>query len=289
MQQPATTFVVTFSGGKDSVATWLHLERERGVRVQCVFADTGWESEKTYRYLDYLVEKCGCPLMRVHPKVRHLWVEGTAKNLTPSIIKKLEACFADFRHDANDLSVLDWQIDMRKLVMLKGRPPSATARFCTTTLKLRPLRDYVVAHWQQMRQRVVIATGIRAEESEKRAGVPRKLIDDLTGRPRWNPIQQWPVADVFAIHKSFGVLVNPHYLMGCSRFGCWPCIHSNKPELAVFAKDAEGVGSLKILESDLGQTFFAANKVSARYRSDIDPKTGKRINWADDVLRWALG
>lgn len=43
--------VVTFSGGKDSVATWLYLERELGRRVLCVMADTMWESQITTDYV----------------------------------------------------------------------------------------------------------------------------------------------------------------------------------------------------------------------------------------------
>ena len=45
--------VVSVSGGKDSTAMCLHLfeqgyDKDDFVRV---FADTGWESEETYRYL----------------------------------------------------------------------------------------------------------------------------------------------------------------------------------------------------------------------------------------------
>lgn len=285
--QPNTTFVVTFSGGKDSVANWLHLQRERGLNVVCLFADTGWESQDTYDYLDLLESKHSCPLVRVSPRLRHLWAEGTEENLTPAICAKLERAFSPFANCNGH--VLDWQIDMRRMVILKGRPPSATARFCTTILKLRPMRDYVLSLWNCGQNRVVIATGIRDEEGEKRASMPVMSIDELTGRPMWKPIKRWPVADVFAAHKRYQVPINPHYFKGCSRVGCWPCIFSRKDEIAAFSKDPAGVARLKSLETDLGQTFFAHGKVSKAYRSDIDPKTGKRINWADDVIRWALG
>ena len=184
---------------------------------------------------------------------------------------------------------MEWQIDMKKMCHLKGRPPSPTASFCTTILKLGPVAEYIRGLSDCGKHRVVIATGIRDEESEKRAEMPVMSIDELTGRPMWKPIKKLTASEVFAIHKRHEVPPSPLYRKGCSRVGCWPCIFSRKDEIAVFAKDGEGVSRLKDFESELGQTFFSAGKVSAPYRSDVHAKTGKRINWADDVIRWALG
>jgi 3'-phosphoadenosine 5'-phosphosulfate sulfotransferase (PAPS reductase)/FAD synthetase len=287
----ASVYVVTFSGGKDSVATWLHLERERGLRVICVMADTGWEAESTYAYVRSLEADYGCPLVMVRPRLGHLWESASDANLTSAVRLKLDlirpGLIADGVIDADAPgNPLLWPINMKRLILMKGRPPSPTARFCTTILKLRPCRDAVLALRQT--NRVVIATGIRDEESEKRKNTPRMLIDDLTGVPRWNPIKHWTADEVFAIHKRFGVPPNPLYLRGCSRVGCWPCIFSRKAELAVFSRDAGGVARLKDVGAESQQTFFAEGKVATAYRSDIHNPSGKRINWADDVIRWAL-
>jgi 3'-phosphoadenosine 5'-phosphosulfate sulfotransferase (PAPS reductase)/FAD synthetase len=47
--------VASVSGGKDSTAMLLAL-RDAEIPHRAVFADTGWESDITYRYLDYLRE-----------------------------------------------------------------------------------------------------------------------------------------------------------------------------------------------------------------------------------------
>jgi 3'-phosphoadenosine 5'-phosphosulfate sulfotransferase (PAPS reductase)/FAD synthetase len=258
----------TFSGGKDSVATWLHLERELGLRVKCVFADTGWESEwdaaNTYRYIDTLEREHGLPLIRVEPKVRHIWKRKPPKR---------------FQAVANE------RLTMARLIEIKKRPPSATARFCTSILKLAPIAELVA----NTPEPYIMASGVRAQESKKREAMSPWAWDELMGAWRWLPIQQWTVEDVFAIHKKYGVPVNPLYLKGCSRVGCWPCIFAQKSEIAVLSKDFAGVARLKQVEADSGQTFFAEGKVAREYRSKIDPKTGVEINTADDVLRWAVG
>jgi len=79
--------VVSMSGGKDSTATYLWLleqgvldrvERAGGT-VRRVFADTGWELDETYAYLDVLADRFG-PIDRVA-----LWVPGPNEDPPPRL------------------------------------------------------------------------------------------------------------------------------------------------------------------------------------------------------------
>lgn len=258
-------FVVSFSGGKDSVATWLHLERDLGLRVRCLYADTGWESDELYPYLDLLESAHRCPLVRVKPKIRHIW-----KGNPPARIAR---------------ELWDQTLDMRQLVQIKGRPPSPTKRFCTTILKLRPIHEYI----QSLAEPIVMASGVRAQESTKRAAMALWGHDDFMDRMRWLPIHGWPVEEVFAIHHLYRVPINPLYLQGCSRVGCFPCVLASKADIAVVAKDKSARERVIELEYVTGQTFFSRKTTAQKFRSKSDPKTGKRINTAEDVFRWALG
>lgn len=259
------TWLVSFSGGKDSVAAWLHLERELGKRVQCIFADTGWEADETYKYLEELEEKHGMPLVRVYPRVRHLWNRDPPERIPEEI--------------------WDDRLDMQKLIELKGRAPSPMARFCTTILKLIPVREYVASHQSETQ---FMVSGVRAEESTKRSNMAPWAFDDFMGVWRWLPIQDWLVADVFSLHAKHGVPPNPLYKKGSSRVGCDPCMMANKDDLASRAKDEGFRKRLFQLEANTGRTFFVPNKVPPKYRSKVDPKSGKRLATAEDVLRWAL-
>lgn len=81
-----STVVVSLSGGKDSVATCLHL-KEIGIEHSRVFADTGWENDAVYEHLDYLETVLG-PIDRVKSEVGGMeeWVRK--KKMFPTRIAR---------------------------------------------------------------------------------------------------------------------------------------------------------------------------------------------------------
>lgn len=52
--------IITFSGGKDSLAALLWVRNNMSKKFTTVFCDTGWESDLTYKYIDE-VDKKKCP------------------------------------------------------------------------------------------------------------------------------------------------------------------------------------------------------------------------------------
>lgn len=116
--------------------------------------------------------------------------------------------------------------------------PHRTGRWCTAELKVKPLRAYHDA--VSCDDDTVSVVGIRAEESASRAAMPDFEYDDRWGGYVWRPIMGWAVADVLAIHHRHGVPVNPLYLRGHERVGCYPCINENKSGVALIAKHAPG-------------------------------------------------
>lgn len=256
--------IVAFSGGKDSIATWLYLT-ELGWDVKCLFADTGWESDETYKYLDLLESSHKINLIRVYPEVRDIF----------EIDSPVKSKYKDIWFNI---------INMKSLTLLKGRPPGPTARFCTTVLKLRPSARWVRSNSCDID---IVACGVRAEESHKRREMPVFTYDDLMKKYRWMPIHSWSHKDVFEIAKRHNIPPNPLYLKGCARVGCWPCIFARKSEILVMTRDKDAVERLINLEESSGRTFFAPGKTPKKFHSKTDVKTGKSINTAEDVIRWA--
>lgn len=99
----APPVVVSLSGGKDSAAVALLLERH-GVPFTCVFLDTGWEHPAVYSYLDDVLE----------PRFGR--------------IERLKSA--------------EYPGGMPDLVRQKGAFASRMLRFCTEELKWRPLKAY---------------------------------------------------------------------------------------------------------------------------------------------------
>ncbi len=280
--------MVSFSGGKDSMASWLYLERELGLEVEIVFADTGHEADGTngkprdlLDYLEYLEERLGRSIVRVQGTMRQLGVDS------------------------------DDPLTMESLCKHKGTFPSRLMRFCTTQLKLVPFKAHLDRRRaEEPETRFVVVSGVRREESPKRAAITEaRGRDDFMDADRWLPLLDWTVEEVFRIHFRHGVSPNPLYLQGMGRVGCFPCIMASKPELGQIARQFPAVfDNVERMEAEVRKSprnpglafFFAHTKTAKRYRAKVGtyvPRSGPfkgktrhlRYASAGDVRRWALG
>lgn len=317
---PTKTYLIGFSGGKDSVATWLYLTRELNLpNVVCTFADTSHESQLTMEYLDLLQREHDCPLVKVQPLLVDLtgqlqtwkicWRLGlrqyipwaTTTDLSHEMEIEQERFFEERGILPENVEVLNgWQAElltMERLAIIKRRFPSPKVRFCTTFLKLVPQKRWLDANFPDL-TKVVRVSGVRAEESAARATRPEWTeVDEVFGCPLWLPIHKWTHDEVFDCHKRHGVPVNPLYLHGCGRVGCFPCINAKKSELAAIAsRFPEAFVSLSDMENRVGESagmkklsFFSHGKTPRKYESHVCQNSGETFPDAEDVRLWATG
>lgn len=292
---PDHHYVIGFSGGKDSVATWLYLSRELKLpHVTCTFADTSHEAAVTRLYLNQLRDSHGLPLECVVPRLADFRGE-----LKPEKISARLGIPEPI--DVDDDSDPFWQhpLTMESLAILKRRFASSMVRFCTTHLKLFPQRRWMRERFgSDQPEGVVRVAGVRSDESPARAARPDFMpFDDFMGVPLWLPIKDWSADDVFALHRKHGVPPNPLYKLGMGRVGCFPCLFATKSELCQLAtRIPEAFAATGDMESRVadavGKTamsFFSNDKTPPQYRSQLDAQSGKRFPIAEDVQRWALG
>ena len=97
--------IVTFSGGKDSLAALLWTRKHITKNFTTVFCDTGWEHPLTYEYINRIADKLHLDLVTLKSK----------------------------KYDG-----------MVDLARHKKRWPSTRARFCTQELKTKPCIDFVL-------------------------------------------------------------------------------------------------------------------------------------------------
>jgi phosphoadenosine phosphosulfate reductase len=114
--------------------------------------------------------------------------------------------------------------EVRSLVALRGRDlfyESVDARrACCDVRKVRPLERKLatLSAW---------ATGVRREQSELRAEVPKL---DLTATPvKINPLADWTSAQVDEYTRANRVPVHPLYARGYASIGCAPCTRAILP------------------------------------------------------------
>ena len=126
----------------------------------------------------------------------------------------------------------------------RGRFPSPSVRWCTSSLKRGPiereLRRYLKSH-PRFGGRLVNAMGMRADESVARARkLPWRRNDRMSVAGRevfdWLPIFDLSTEDVFRIIGDAGQSPHWAYAAGMSRLSCVFCIMASRADLHTAAR-----------------------------------------------------
>ena len=138
---------------------------------------------------------------------------------------------------------------MREAIRRRAGFPARMQRWCTRELKVDPLREHHDALAEELGAETCSVVGIRAEESQARAGAEVFGFDDRWGGYVWRPLLRWSVSEVLAIHHRHGLPVNALYQRGHDRVGCWPGMYSSKEQIRLWAEhDPASVAEVAELE-----------------------------------------
>ena len=263
--------VVSVSGGKDSTCAYLlAIELLGPTGFDAVFADTGWEHADTYQYIEELPARAGGPPIRrvaMDPPTDEQM--ATRRRNLPRHFEKRGVHDPDRIADAQ-ASVERHDNPFRNLTMMKGVFPSGYQRLCTAELKITPIHEQVYNPIRESGRAVVNWQGTRADESPSRALLPEhqelwkpRLGPDAGRLFAWRPLLRWTLDDVKAYARSKGVGLNPLYVRGFTRVGCYPCVFARKKEIALLARlSPERIDEIADWETDMSRrnandvTFF---------------------------------
>jgi 3'-phosphoadenosine 5'-phosphosulfate sulfotransferase (PAPS reductase)/FAD synthetase len=302
MELPNGINIVSVSGGKDSLATLLLAIEKKAPRLQAVFADTGHEHPKTYEYIKYLSETV-FPIQTIKsdftkaiehkreviqkkwrlPTKAWVWPKGHENHKQVEDWKddgrlRWNCDCREYQEDVPPISeekieralkvLVPTGIPFLDLCLVKGRFPSAKARFCTDELKIRPIMEQINLPFLLKGISVISWQGVRRDES-----LARSVLPEIDGDGEWEngaklynyrPILDWTAEQVFKKAADYGLKPNPLYLEGMGRVGCMPCIHARKNELLEisrrypeeFRRVAEWEDLVKQASKRDGGTFF---------------------------------
>jgi 3'-phosphoadenosine 5'-phosphosulfate sulfotransferase (PAPS reductase)/FAD synthetase len=286
--------VVGFSGGIDSQATALWVrERFPAEDIILTNADPGGnESPITSDFLAHYSENV-FPVTMIHPIVQDLF--GRA----PGAVAEAGLKPTD-------------PLTFELLASLKGIFPSTKVRFCTTHLKLEPMRRWC---WEngakglnEPRRRIDIEahkiewyrpygedpienegvlsdgyqrySGVRRDESDSRSEVDESEFDDYFLCQLNRPLATWTKQQCFDYVIDHGEAFNSLYLMGFERVGCMLCINAKKRDiLLTSAHFPDIIVKIRRWESSVGRTFFPPMIPTGKKFVPIegeDPKLAKK-------------
>lgn len=181
------------------------------------------------------------------------------------------------------------------LVRKKRIFPDRTKRFCTTELKMKPIKRFIDALIEETEADILNVVGVRADESAARSKLAETEWSDFFDCEVWRPLIRWSLEDVIAIHKRHGLMPNPLYLKGATRVGCWPCIHARKEEIRLVAEiSPERIEEIRGIEK---ATTESARAIAESRGEELDwersmfsahvGKNGHRPMPIDEAVEWA--
>ena len=263
--------IVTFSGGKDSLASLLWVRNNLTKDFITVFCDTGWEHPLTYNY-----------------------IEEIRKELNLNLIK-----LKSHRFDG-----------MLDLAQKKSRWPSSQRRFCTSELKTIPMIDYILDEVNDnilMIQGIRAAESAKRAEMSKQCTYFKYYVQpygkDKNGKDKFHtyrrkdvlvfrekyaddllrPVFDWSSQEVIDYILNNGLQPNPLYRMGYKRVGCYPCVMASQQDIYnISVQDPERISYIAVLEQKLSSSFFGPDKIPSKYYKGQYPLIR-------DVVRYVQG
>lgn len=262
--------IVTFSGGKDSLAALLWVREHITKNFTTVFCDTGWEHPLTYEYINRIADRLNLDLVTLKSP-KYDGMVGLAKQ--------------------------------------KKHWPSTRARFCTQELKTKPCIDYVLDNVQDnmlMIQGIRAAESPNRAAMSKQCTYFKYYFEpygyDKAGNPKRHtyrgrdvrvfrkqyaddllrPVFDWSAQQVIDYILSAGLEPNPLYAMGYKRVGCWPCVMASQRDILNISRQSpDRIEQIATLEHDLKSSFFGPGKIPAHAIT-----SGEKYPTINDVVRY---
>lgn len=260
--------IVTFSGGKDSLASLLWVRNNLTKDFITVFCDTGWEHPLTYQYIKEIRNQLELNLVTVKSKK------------------------------------FDGMVDLAKK---KSRWPSSQRRFCTSELKTIPMIDYILDEVNDnilIIQGIRASESVKRAEMSKQCTYFKYYVQpygkDKNGKDKYHtyrrkdvlafrekysddllrPVFDWSAQQVINYILDNGLKPNSLYRMGYKRVGCYPCVMATQQDIYnISVQDNARINYIAGLESELSSSFFSPNKIPSQYYKGNYPLIG-------DVVRY---
>jgi 3'-phosphoadenosine 5'-phosphosulfate sulfotransferase (PAPS reductase)/FAD synthetase len=231
--------IVSFSGGKDSLACVLHLI-ELGVprdRIELWHQAVDGEPGRAERFFDWPVTESYCKSVSEALGIKLLfqWREGgferemlRNRSLTaPSDFERIEGGVG---HAGGERGKLTTRMKFPQLAA------DLKVRWCSAYLKIDVAKRALANDKRFNGKKILMLTGERRQESSNRALYAQIEEHSTTNETKrvdqWRAILNWRENEVWAIIERHNILPHPAYYAGFSRVSCMSCIFGNPDQWA---------------------------------------------------------
>jgi 3'-phosphoadenosine 5'-phosphosulfate sulfotransferase (PAPS reductase)/FAD synthetase len=283
--------IVAFSGGKDSLASLLHLLDCGAARDKIELWHHDVDGREGSRLMDWPVTRDYCAKVAAALGLRlfYSWKEGGFEREMLREAAPTAPVWFETPHGLRKAGGQSGHLGTRKLFPQKSG--DLRVRWCSAYLKIDVGAIAIRNQSRFEGCRTLVVSGERAEESPNRArykllepdrtdlreGAGRRWVD------RWRPVKQWSEADVWEAIRRHGVVAHPAYHLGWGRLSCAACIFGDPAQWASLrGVNPEQFGAVSEHERQSGKTID--RKLSVLQQAD----KGQVYEWDEADRRLAL-
>ena len=286
-QKEDLTFLVAFSGGKDSVAMVLDLI-DKGVDKSKIILHHHEVDGRGQNLFDW---KCTTSYCRAFAKALGLKILFSYRE--GGIVREM------YRENEGLQDVLYQREQDGEFIRIKSKEGNSTrhkfpavsaslmTRWCSAVAKIDVLSRVMSNNPDYKTGRYVICTGERREESANRskyAEVTLHTTNTKKGRKvyQWRSIIDWSEENVWAIMANYKIQCHPCYELGWSRCSCQTCIFSSPNVWATIEQlEPQKIEKISSIEQDIDHTLYNG--------MTIEQKVAKGNSFlAGDWEKWAI-
>jgi len=281
--------IVSFSGGKDSVACVLRL------------LDEGVEPSKIELWHQLIDPPEGPPFFDWPVTPAYCKAFGEALGI-PVYFQWREGGFEAelLKHNARSQGVsfetpsgekIHRPSSERSPIATRRRFPQLAGletRWCSGKLKIDVASVAVTNQPRFTEKKTLFITGERREESRQRSGYAEKIPYRANAKKRlahhWRAVLDWPEQQVWEAFDKYKIVPHPAYYLGWGRLSCIACIFGNKNQWAsvreiapdMFAKIAGYEAQFK---TETGMTIRKGKTVTEMADAGEEHVSDKPTNW----------
>lgn len=257
------TYIIAFSGGKDSLASLLYL-LDLGIDKNKIELWHHNVDDPEEHFIDWLITPSYVEALGKYfgIKVYHSWKQGGfLKEMLRENSLTQPTCF-----ETPEGLKITGGVSGKPGIRLKFPQVAADlkVRWCSAYLKIDICSTAIRNQTRFNNSRTLVISGERGEESPNR----QKYLDFEPDRSdlrdgkvkrhvdRWRAIKSWKEQHVWYIIGRYKIRVHPAYYMGWGRMSCLWCIFGNENQMAsAFKVDPKGGLRIANYEKEFGVTI----------------------------------
>lgn len=253
-------YLVAFSGGKDSIATFLWL-KEQGVdmsKVELWHHDVDGREGDTFMDWDSTRAYCSKFAQAFGVKIYYSWKVGGF--LGEMLKDNLPTAPTRWENEDGTIGQIGGQGDPGTRRMFPQLTADLGKRWCSAYLKVDVMKRAINNQSRFNGKRTLVLTGERAQESTARAKYatfqPHTTSNTKRTVDQLRPVHGYSEQDVWDMIKRHGVNPHPAYKLGWGRLSCAMCIFGGASQWAsVKAVMPERFAKVAALEVEFGKTI----------------------------------